>query len=94
MKTHPNERVGEGLLLHEPEIFLLEPRTEVPSPGPHETALPLVHPLHLVVQDQGGGPIHPFQGVDRVGVGMPELASIAPVVDHPLLPLLTLFQVF
>ena len=82
IETHPDQRVGEGLFLDEPEILLFEAGPEIPSPGPHETALPLIHPLHLLVQDQGGGPVHPLQGVDRIGVGMAEFSPIASVRDH------------
>jgi hypothetical protein len=64
------------MLLHEPEVFRLEARAEIPPPGSHETALPLVYPLNKVIVDLGGGAIHPCYLVHGIRIRLAKLVMI------------------
>jgi len=46
----------------------LKLRAEDTSPGTVETALPLIDPLDLLIDDFGGWPIDPIQDLHGIGV--------------------------
>ena len=76
-EAHLHQRVGEGMLLHKAEVFFFEPRTEIPSPGSHETALTLIHALEQIIINGGCGAINPFELIHRVGIRSAHLVKVA-----------------
>jgi hypothetical protein len=48
------------VLGHKAAVFSLQKLTVLATAGTLETSVAFVHPLNLIVLDQGGGAIYPF----------------------------------
>jgi len=53
----------------------------------------VILPFDLIAKDQGGRPVHAFQGMNRIRIRMAEFAPVASMIDHPPGSSLVLFHV-
>ena len=77
-----NKGPGDGLFRNKPTYLLGETFPEVSPYRPVETALPLIHPLYLVIMYSRGRSLHPF---DRVhGKWFPISLVVSAHISYPL----------
>ncbi len=64
------------MLRHETPVLPLEVRAKIPKSCPVEAPVPFVYPTDLVIFDQCGGPVHPFECLDRKWVRVTPVAIV------------------